>query len=289
MRAAGLYEVANIKGEQICNINSDDITAEIWLKLARRINELAGDPKISGIVITHGTDTMDETAYFLNLVVKTKKPVVITGSMRPSTANSADGPMNLHQAVALAASREARGKGVMVMFSDRIYGARDVRKVNTFGVNAFSSGEYGCMGYVIDDNVTFYDLPSRQHTTDTEFSASFLKTLPKVAVAYFNVDSPGSILDYYASQGYRGVVIAGAGNGEYSVDWKDAVKRHQDDLVVVRSSRVGTGLVTPSDEYDLSNVVRADDLQPQKAAVLLRLALSKTSDRGKIARMYSVY
>jgi L-asparaginase len=286
--AAKLSDVANVHGEQICNINSDDITSEIWLQIANRINKLAKDSSVSGFVITHGTDTLDETAYFLNLVLKTDKPVVVTGSMRPSTAISADGPLNLHQSVALASNPSAKGKGVMAVISDRIYGARDIRKINTFNVNAFNSGDYGCMGYVIDDNVLFYSQPVKKHTVNTEFNVSNLKTLPKVAVLYFNVDTDGSIIDYYAQKGYKGIVIAGAGSGEYSVSWKEAIARHPE-MIVVRSTRVGSGYVSASDDYDIANVLRCDDLQPQKAAVLLRLALTKTSKKAEIQKIFDKY
>lgn len=130
--AKGITKVANVRGAQVCNVGSDDITAEHWLTIANTINGMAKDEEIDGFVITHGTDTLDETAYFLNLTVKTDKPVVLTGAMRPATATSADGPMNLYQSIALAASKDAAGQGSMVVFSDGIYGGRDVQKISTF-------------------------------------------------------------------------------------------------------------------------------------------------------------
>lgn len=287
-KVAELNDLANIKGEQICNINSDDITSEIWLKIAKRINLLSQDPSIYGFVVTHGTDTLDETAFFLNLTVKTDKPVVITGSMRPSTAISADGPLNLHQAVALSASKKAKGKGVLAVISDRIYGARNLRKISTFNVNAFSEGDYGCLGYIIDDNILFMHHTDKLHTLNSEFDISNLNTLPKVAVVYFNVDSDSSIIDYYANKGYKGLVIAGAGSGEYSKAWDDAIKRHKH-MVFVRSTRVSGGYVSDNDHFDGPNVIGGHDLQPQKAAVLLRLALAKTHNINKIKKIFRLY
>ena len=170
--AEGAHDIAYVRAVQICNVNSDDITADHWLALARTINEMATDPVIDGFVITHGTDTLDETAYFLNLVVKTEKPVVLTGAMRPATATSPDGPMNLLQSIALAGSPQARGRGVMVVFSDGIFGGRDVRKISTFQTDAFSASDFGCMGYMIDGVPHFYNASSKAHTIATEFNAN---------------------------------------------------------------------------------------------------------------------
>ena len=275
--AEGAHDIANVRAVQICNVNSDDITAEHWIALARAIDEMAAEPDIDGFVITHGTDTLDETAYFLNLVVKTDKPVVLTGAMRPATATSADGPMNLLQSIALAGSPQARGRGVMVVFSDGIFGGRDVRKISTFQTDAFSASDFGCMGYMIDGEPHFYNASSKAHTTATEFEVESIDELPKVAVAYFAIDADPALLDFLVDSGARGIVIAGAGSGCYSKAWNDR-----------SSSRIGAGMITHDDAYQ-GNLVRSNDLAPQKAAVLLRLALTRTNDPTEIQAMFDRY
>ena len=174
-------EVADIEVVQVCNVNSDDITAEIWLELANTINQMAEDPDVKGFVITHGTDTMEETAYFLNLTVKTDKPVVLTGAMRPATALSADGPMNLYESVCVAASAEAVGHGVLIVFSDRIYAARTMTKTSTYSVMAISAGEMGAIGVGGDGTFFLYETPSKRHTAEAEFDVTDLSALPKVS------------------------------------------------------------------------------------------------------------
>ena len=205
----GLKDLAWLVGEQIANVNSDDITQEDWLRLTRRINELAKFEDIAGFVITHGTDTLEETAFFLNLTVKTRKPVVITGAMRPATALSPDGPFNLYQAVALAASPEAIGKGVLAVFSDAIYSARDVQKGSTFHVDAFSSDDFGCLGYIRDTTPYFYNAPVKRHTVNSGFDLGDFTELPKVAISYFHVDADPETLRFQYMKS-DGLIIAGA-------------------------------------------------------------------------------
>ena len=287
--AEGAHDIANVRAVQICNVNSDDITASQWFALARAIDEMAEDSAVDGFVITHGTDTLDETAYFLNLVAKTDKPIVVTGAMRPATATSPDGPMNLLQAIALAGNPEAYGRGVMVVFSDGIFGGRDVRKISTFQTDAFSASDFGCMGYMIDGVPHFYNASSKAHTLATEFAVEDIDELPPVAVAYFTVDADPAILDFLVESGARGVVIAGAGSGCYSKAWNErVVALSREGVLFVRSSRIGAGMITHDDAYG-GNLVTANDLAPQKAAVLLRLALTRTSDSAKIQAMYDRY
>ncbi len=190
--AAGILEIANVRGAQVCNVGSDDITDAYWIQIANTINELASDDAIAGFVVTHGTDTLEETAYFLNLAAKTQKPVVLTGAMRPSTATSADGPMNLYQSIALAANPEAAGRGAMVVFSDGIYGGRDVQKINTFKTDAFNGRDMGCLGYMQDANACFFNATTKAHTVDTEFDVAGLEGLPPVAVAYAAPEGRGA-------------------------------------------------------------------------------------------------
>ena len=287
--AAGITDIANVRGVQVCNVGSDDITDAYWIQIAETINELAADDAVSGFAITHGTDTLDETAYFLTLAVKTDKPVVITGAMRPSTATSADGPMNLYETIACAASEDSRGRGCLVVFSDGIYSGRDVQKVNTFKTDAFSGRDKGCLGYMLDGAPQYYNATTRNHTLDTEFDVTDLDALPSVAVAYFNIDADPGVLNYYVENGAKGIVIAGAGAGCYSGLWNDAVKGLADTgIPVIRCSRIGNGLIT-QDDYFEGNVILGGDLAPQKAVVLLRLALTVTTDLDEIAEMFKTY
>ena len=282
----GLTDISNIKAEQICNVNSDDITSEIWIELANKINEMAQDENVSGFVITHGTDTMEETAYFLNLAVKTDKPVVLTGSMRPATAISADGSMNLFQAVCVAASEESRGKGVMVVFSDKIFSARSVKKMSTYNVMAMSAGETGSIGVVRNEEVSFYENTTRKHTIDTEFDVKGESKLPNVQIVYFAVDSDPEILKY-AAKNAEGLVIAGAGAGEFSEGFIDAINGL--DIPVVISSRIDDGIIT-QDAVLCDKTVAANDLSPQKAAILLRLAImNKTTTQDELIRLFDTY
>ena len=280
-----LADVAEIEAIQVCNVNSDDITDKVWIELANKINELSKDPDITGFVITHGTDTMEETAYFLNLTVKTDKPVVITGSMRPSTSISADGPMNLYESVCVAASADAAGKGVLVVFSDLIFTARSVTKTSTYDVMAISAREMGACGVVRDGAVYFYEESVKRHTVDTEFDVKLLKELPKVSVIYFSVDMDPEILKY-AAEHSDGIVIAGAGAGEFSEGFIEVVNDLK--IPVVISSRIGDGIIIP-DNLLVDGTIAADNLPPQKAAVLLRLALTKTKDAAKIQEMFFEY
>ena len=280
-----LADIADIEAIQVCNVNSDDITDEIWITLANIINEKASDPEVKGFVITHGTDTLEETAYFLNLTVKTDKPVVITGSMRPSTSISADGPMNLYEAVCIAASDAAVGQGVLVVFSDRIYSARSVTKTSTYHVTAIASGETGAIGIVRDGDVLLYESPVKKHTTQTVFEVSNLKKLPSVSILYFSVDADPRLVKYAAKHS-DGLIIAGAGAGEFSKKWVKAIKKLK--IPVVISSRIDDGVIT-KDNLLCSNTIAADNLSPQKAAILLRLALTVDADKEQIEKMFKDY
>src|SRR4051794_5860734 len=184
-----IKEIATIKVEQIVNVSSSDITLDNWLTIAHRINKIfADDPKVAGIVVTHGTNTLEETAYFLNLTVKSDRPVVLVGSMRPSTAISADGPLNLLNAVRTAVAPEAKAKGALVVLNDEINGARDVTKTNTYRVETFRAPELGLLGYVDEDKVTFYRSSTRRHTFNSEFDLSGVRQLPKVEIVYSYVE-----------------------------------------------------------------------------------------------------
>ena len=280
-----ISSVANIETIQVCNVNSDDITSDIWIGMARTINALSKVPDVSGFVITHGTDTLEETAYFLNLTVRTEKPVVITGSMRPSTSISPDGPMNLYQAVSVACSPEARGHGVLVVFSDGIYAAGSVIKTSTYRVSAISAGYTGALGVIRDDRVFLYNTPDKIHTVNSGFDISGISSLPRVPIIYFSVDADPDMLRYAASRS-DGIVIAGAGAGEFSGAFKEVIGSLS--LPVVISSRIDDGIIIPENLL-CKNTVASYNLSPQKAAILLRLALTKTKDREKIQELFAKY
>src|SRR5881296_1905447 len=208
-----LKKVANVTGEQVFQIASENMNNEYWLKLAKRVNELLAKSDVDGIVITHGTDTIEETAYFLNLVVKSRKPVVIVGAMRPSTAISADGPINLYNAVTLAGSQDAVGKGVLVVLNDQINGARDVTKTNTANADTFRSWELGFLGYMQDNKPYFYRVSTRKHTADTEFDVSKLESLPQVDIVYGYASMNRVAIDAFVAAGDKAIVHAGVGDG----------------------------------------------------------------------------
>jgi L-asparaginase len=290
-----IRQIADVTVEQVANVVSSDITLDIWLKLARRINQiLVDDPAVAGVVVTHGTNTLEETAYFLNLTVKSDRPVVLVGSMRPATAISADGPLNLLNAVRTAIARDARGKGALVVLNDEINGARDVTKTSTYRVETFRSPELGALGYVDEDKVTFYRASTRRHTADSEFDVSTLTALPKVEIVYSYVEADTTMIDAVVAQKAKGLVLAGTGAGALSkfekatvtALWKLPATARP---VIVRSSRVGNGRVLGRPEFDDIGTLPADNLNPQKARILLMLALTKTSDPQEIRRMFDQY
>ncbi len=287
--------IANVRVEQIVNVGSPDITLDNWLTIANRINKIfAGDPKVAGVVVTHGTNTLEETAYFLNLTVKDDRPVVLVGSMRPATAISADGPLNLLNAVRTAASPDARGKGVLIVMNDEINGARDVTKTNTYRVETFRAPELGLLGYVDEDRVSFYRMSTRRHTVNSEFDISTVKELPRVEILYSYVEPNTAVVQALVSSGARGIVFAGSGAGSLSSFEKLALKSvislpNGARPVLVRSSRVGNGRVIASNTYDAMGMIPADTLNPQKARILLMVALTKTSDPKEIKRMFAEY
>jgi L-asparaginase len=286
----GLDTLARISGEQVANIDSADITDDILIKLAQRVNEILGTSEADGVVITHGTDTMEETAYFLNLVIESNKPVVITGSMRPATAFSADGPLNLYNAVVLAASPQAQGKGVLVAMNERIHGARDVTKTHTTNVDTFKSPESGCLGYIVDTKITFEKVTLKRHTTRSEFNFRGIETLPRVDILYGHGNDSRDLVDAAVKAGARGIIHAGVGNGGvFPLTYQALTDGRRKGVVVVRSTRVGSGLVTPSSDDERDEILTSNTLNPQKARILLMLALTRTSDLKDIQRMFNEY
>ena len=287
-----LKKVAHVKGEQVFQIASESMTNDHWLKLAKRVNTLLAQNDVDGIVITHGTDTIEETAYFLDLVVKSRKPVVIVGAMRPSTAISADGPINLYNAVILAGSEEAVGKGVLVCLNDEINAGRDVTKTNTATLDTFRTPELGFLGYMQDNKPRFYRQSTRKNTADSEFDIMALDSLPRVDIVdgYANMDS--TALDAFIAAGAKGIVHAGVGDGSLAAAVKPRlIDARKGGTVIVRSSRVGNGIVARNGEAndDELDFVVSDTLNPQKARILLMLALTKTSDTKIIQKMFYTY
>jgi L-asparaginase len=288
----GITDLANIKGEQISNVGSQDMTFDIMLKLARRINELAKSPGVDGFVITHGTDTMEDTAFFLNLTVKTDKPVVMVGSMRPSTAVSADGPLNLYNAVGVAADPKAAGRGVLVVMNDWIQGAHSLTKTSTTAVQTFMSPLRGLVGTANYGKNDYYTSPEWKHTTQSEFDITGVTTLPRVDIIYASADMSPDLIDCAAANGAKGVVIAGVGNGNMNnasvTAAANAVKKG---VVVVRSSRVVTGSVGRNVELndDQLGFIASDELNPQKARILLTLALLKQRTPEQIQQLFYTY
>lgn len=287
-----LAKVANVTGEQVFQIASENMGNEHWLTLAKRVNALLAQDKVDAIVITHGTDTLEETAYFLNLVVKSSKPVVLVGAMRPSTALSADGPINLYNSVLLAASPNAVGKGVLVAMNDQIQGARDVTKANTSTLDAFRTSELGLLGYIQGGKPFFYRQSLRKHTVDTEFDVSALQALPQVDVVYAYANVGPVAVDAFVAAGSKGIIHAGVGDGSLAAKVVPALKEaRKKGVLIVRASRVGQGILARNGEAndDQLDFIAADTLNPQKARILLMLALTKTSSTREIQRMFYTY
>src|SRR4051812_44585236 len=290
-----IAQLADVRVEQVVNVNSSDITIENWLTLAKRIQAIAKEtPSVSGFVITSGTNTLEETAYFLNLTVRLDQPVVLVGSMRPATAISADGPLNLLNAVRTAISPDAKGKGALIVLNDEINAARDTTKTNTLRVETFRAPELGILGYIDEDKVSFYRSSTRRHTLNSEFDVTSMTTLPKVSILYSYIEPDATLIQSAIKSGAKGIVFAGTGNGALSVMEETMLKEvtlmpAATRPVLVRSSRVGNGRVTPTAEYDAMDIVPSDTLNPQKARILLMLALTKTSDLKEIRRIFSEY
>jgi len=286
-----IRKLADLRGEQISNVGSQDMSVKIWIDLANRINELlAGD--VDGVVITHGTDTQEETAFFLNLVVKSDKPVVLTGSMRPSTALSADGPLNMYNAVAVAADPASKGRGVLVVMNDEIHSAHAVKKMITTPVQTFMSPQHGMLGTVIFGQIAYFHYPFGLHTTKSEFSVDGVKKLPRVDIVYGCADMSPDLVPILVKAGAKGIVIAGVGDGNMTAATLEATKKAASKgVVIVRASRVPIGTVLLHGEVNDAEYgsVSSMDLNPQKARVLLMLALLKDRSREELQELFLKY
>lgn len=288
----GIKEIANVTGEQISNVGSQDMSIEIWLNLADRINELLASDVVDGIVITHGTDTQEETAYFLNLVIDSDKPVVTTGSMRPSTAVSAEGPLNLYNAVAVAASPKSKGRGVMVVMNDQIHAAQAVTKTNTTSVQTFMSPMQGLMGAVLYGQLEYYRHPHGTHTINSIFSVEGVTELPRVDIIYACADGSADLIPLSIKAGAKGIVIAGVGNGNMTgAMLKEAKKAAEKGILVVRSTRVPTGYVLRNAEVndDANYTIASDELNAQKSRVLLMLCILAEKNAKETQEIFYTY
>lgn len=291
---AGLPElanVANIKGEQVSQIASESFTNDNLLKLGKRISALVKQPDVDGIVVTHGTDTLEETAYFLNLVIRTNKPIVVVGSMRPGTALSADGALNLFDAVSVAASKDAAGKGVLVTMNDEIQSGRDVSKTINIKTEAFKS-QWGPLGMVVEGNNYWFRAPVKRHTLQSEFNIDEIDTLAPVEVVYGYGNVSRTALDAVGKSGIKALIHGGTGNGSVADRIVPALQDvRARGIQVIRSSRVPDGFVLrnaeqPDDKYDW---VVAHDLNPQKARILAAVAMTKTLDSKELQRIFWQY
>lgn len=287
-----LGNLAQVRGEQVFQIASESFTNEHLLQLARRVSALSKQADVDGIVITHGTDTLEETAFFLNLTVHTTKPIVVVGSMRPGTALSADGALNLYNAVATAASPSAAGKGVLVTMNDEINTGRDVTKAANIRPDAFKS-PWGPLGMVVEGQTYWFRAPVKRHTINSEFDIDRIQSLPQVDIAYgYGGVTPVAAQALVAS-GAKALIHAGTGNGSVSKDVVPALRElRAKGVQVIRASRItGGGFVIrnaeqPDDQYDW---IVAHDLNPQKARLLAALALTQTQDPKTIQRFFLEY
>jgi L-asparaginase type II len=283
--------VASVKVEQIVNVSSTDVTIDNWLTIANRINAIfRDDPKVAGVVVTHGTNTLEETAFFLNLTVKFDRPVILVGSMRPASAISADGPLNLLNAIRTAVSPDARGKGVLAVLNDEINGARDVTKTNTYHLQTFRSRDVGIIGYADPDRIEYYRTPHRRHTVTSEFDLAAIGAMPHVSIIYIHTGTRPGEANAMVKMGAKGLVIAGSGAGSPgNVDNEVQAIAKSGSAVIVQSSRVGEGRIARHNNWYWPGYVVADTLNPQKAALLLSLALTRTSDPAAIQRYFDEY
>ena len=286
-----LKNVANVRGEQVFQIASESFRNDNLLTLGKRVAALAKQDDVDGIVITHGTDTAEETAYFLNLVVHTDKPIVIVASMRPGTAMSADGMLNLYNAVVVAGSKESRSRGVLLAMNDEINSGRDVAKSINIKVEAFKS-PWGPLGMVVEGKTYWFRAPVKRHTMNSEFDIDNITSLPSVMIVYGSGEMGTAMVEAAAKAGAKAVIHAGTGNGSVPDYGVAGLRRlREGGAIVIRSARVPDGFVLrnseqPDDKYDW---VVAHDLNPQKAKILAAVALTKTSDTKELQRIFWTY
>jgi L-asparaginase len=276
----------SVESENFLPFDQPEQLKELSLRITARLQ----DPDVAGVVFTHGTNTIEETAYFLNLTVRSEKPVVIVGSQRPFSTLSSDGPLNLLNAIRVAADPASRGKGTLVVLNDEINAARDVTKTNTYRVETFQAREVGLLGFADPDRIVYYRAPVRRHTTQSQFDLSQITAFPKVDILYSYSGDDGDLAKAAVAAGAKGLVIAGTGAG-HTQNARKVLKELHDTtgVVVVRSARVGAGRVIRDDNWQEPGFVAADNLNPQKARILLQLGLTKTNKPDEIQKMFDEY
>jgi len=287
-----LDKLAQISGEQVANIGSQDMNDEVWLKLAKALGEALKSPDTDAALITHGTDTLEETSYFLSLVTKSTKPVVMVGSMRPATATSADGPANIYNGVAAAIDPGYDGRGVLVSLNDEIHFARNVVKTDTTSLQTFMSMNRGPAGLVNTGKVIWFQKMDKKQGPTSEFSVDGLEKLPRVDILYAHANMSADLVDAAVKNGAQGIVVAGVGDGNMTTPALDALtKAAKNGVVVVRSTRLPMGVVLRNNEVndDKLGLVASGELNPAKSRVLLQLALTKTKDPKRIQEMFYEY
>ena len=284
-------EIADIQSEDLISVGSTAIGPPEWLKMAHRINETLADDGVAGVVVTHGTATLEETAYFLHLTVKSDRPVVVTGAMRPSTALSTDADLNLIDAVRVAASPHAGGMGVLTVLNNEIHGARDVFKSNTLRLETFRANELGLLGYADSDGeVVFYRAPTRRHTTASEFDVASRDDLPRVDVVYAYAGSDGLLVDAVRRNRSAGLIMAGLGSGTIPPRMLDTgAEAVKEGIPVVVASRSTAGRVLKTPRSERLGFIVSDNLHPQKARILLMLGLTVSRDRAALQQMFWEY
>lgn len=287
-----IKDLADVSGEQLVNIGSQDMNDEVWLKLAKRINQLLNNEGYDGVLVTHGTDTMEETAYFLSLTVHSDKPVILVGSMRPSTAISADGPANLYNGVAALVDPSSKGHGVMACMNNELFEAKALIKTHTTDCATFKGGLYGEVGYVYNGKPVYLHKSVSKQGLTSEFNVDNMTSLPKVGIVYGYANCSPLPMQAFVDNHFDGIVLAGVGDGNFYKDVFDvAVKAQNAGIQIVRSSRVPTGPTNLNGEVDDAkyHFVASLNLNPQKARVLLMLALTKTHDWQKIQQYFEEY
>jgi L-asparaginase len=287
-----LKSIAEVAEIPFRRLPSHALVDRDWLDMVRTIHAIFDEDKAEGVVITHGTNTIEETAYFLNLTVKAQRPVVIVGSMRPASALSADGFLNLVNAVKVAGDPNSRGRGCLLVMNDTIYSGRDVTKTATYRVQAFQGRDVGPLGYAdADGKIVYYHQTAKKHTMDTEFDVLSLQSLPRVDVVVSYVGADGKMIEAAATAGARGIVSAGTGAGRPTPAEDAAFDRvyKENGVIMCLCSRVGSGRVVRSPGLAKRGFVAGDNLQPWKARALLALALTKTNNADEIQRMFDTY
>lgn len=288
-----LNQIADLTIEQFDNVSSTEINTTHWIKLRHKIQSLLTEDEYDGVVITQGTNTLEETAYFLHLTVPSEKPIILVGSQRPFSAISSDAQLNLIHAVRVAVDDDSYGKGVLVVANDEINGAREVTKTDTYRLETFQSGKNGFLGFVEPDNtVQYYRAPTRKHTTNSIFSnLNFDRAIPNIEIVYSYAGATGELIEHIAECGkYQGLVMAGTGAGRFSVAEENALlKAKRAGLHIVRSSRVDSGRVIGIDHYNQLQAISGDNLSPQKARILLMLSLLIHNQVDDIQSIFNRY